>query len=307
MTYTVAMVAQKGGGREIDAGADPRRRGREGAGCRPRSPTWTRSRRRASAGRRGGRTTASSRRYAPRPSARWTRRCGTPATSTSTSSTGAPHSSAETQAACQAADMVVIPTSEGLDDLQPAVILANNLLKNGIPAHKVAFALCITSDSAREVAAARAYLGETAYTVLDGDIPFRAAFKTAMDQGKGGHRDVVSDAAQARRRHGAEHHRRGGGKRREGGGVMADLARLKPRARPQGNAAASRRDQLEPGAAAARQAGPQGEDRVLGARIHPRRLRQGGRRALRLPERLEVGPVHRHVGRVPGAEDRIAG
>ena len=97
---------------------------------------------------------------------------------------GAPHSSAETQAACQAADMVVIPTSEGLDDLQPAVILANNLLKKGIPAGKVAFALCITSDSARELAAAREYLGQTPYTVLDGDIPFRSAFKTAMDQGK---------------------------------------------------------------------------------------------------------------------------
>ena len=97
---------------------------------------------------------------------------------------GAPHSSAETQAACRAADMVVIPTSEGLDDLQPSVLLANNLLKAGIPASRVAFALCITSDSAREIAGARAYLGQTPYLVLEGEIPFRAAFKTAMDQGK---------------------------------------------------------------------------------------------------------------------------
>ncbi len=97
---------------------------------------------------------------------------------------GAPHSSVETRLACQASDMIVIPTSEGLDDLQPSVILANNLLKEGIPAGRIAFALCITSDSAREIAGAREYLGKTPYRVLDGEIPFRSSFKTAMDQGK---------------------------------------------------------------------------------------------------------------------------
>ena len=44
---------------------------------------------------------------------------------------GAPHSSQETRRACQVSDMVIIPTSEGLDDLHPSVILANNLLKEG--------------------------------------------------------------------------------------------------------------------------------------------------------------------------------
>ena len=36
---------------------------------------------------------------------------------------GAPHSSQETRQTCQSADMVIIPTSEGLDDLHPSVIL----------------------------------------------------------------------------------------------------------------------------------------------------------------------------------------
>ena len=97
---------------------------------------------------------------------------------------GAPHSSVETRQACQAADMVVIPTSEGLDDLEPSVLLANNLLKEGIPASKIAFALCITSDSEREIAGAREYLAQTPYLILNGEIPFRSAFKTAMDKGK---------------------------------------------------------------------------------------------------------------------------
>lgn len=97
---------------------------------------------------------------------------------------GAPHSSVETRQACQAADMVVIPTSEGLDDLEPSVVLANNLMKEGISASKIAFALCITSDSEREIAGAREYLAQTPYTVLNGEIPFRSAFKTSMDKGK---------------------------------------------------------------------------------------------------------------------------
>lgn len=97
---------------------------------------------------------------------------------------GAPHSSVETLRVCQSCDMVVIPTSESLDDLQPSVVLANNLLKEGVPADRIVFALCITSDSAREVGGAREYLSKTPYRVLPGDIPFRSAFKTAMDRGK---------------------------------------------------------------------------------------------------------------------------
>ena len=97
---------------------------------------------------------------------------------------GAPQSSVDTRQACRASDLVVIPTSEGLDDLHPSVILANNLLKEGIPVTRIAFALCITSDSIREITGARNYLEQTPYRVLAGEIPFRSAFKTAMDQGK---------------------------------------------------------------------------------------------------------------------------
>ena len=97
---------------------------------------------------------------------------------------GAPHSSPETLKACRAANTVVIPTSEGLDDLEPSVILANNLFKEGVPISNIVFALSITSNSAREIAGAREYLAQTPYRVLDGDIPFRIAFKGAMDKGK---------------------------------------------------------------------------------------------------------------------------
>ena len=61
---------------------------------------------------------------------------------------------------------------------------ANNLLNEGIAVDKIAFALCITSDSAREIAGARDYLSQTPYKLLAGEIPFRTAFKVAMDKGK---------------------------------------------------------------------------------------------------------------------------
>lgn len=97
---------------------------------------------------------------------------------------GAPHSSKQTLEVAKDADMMVIPTSEGLDDLEPAVMLANDLRANGIETDKIAFAMCLVGDSTREVDGARHYLSKTPYRVLDGEIPFRTGFKIALDQGK---------------------------------------------------------------------------------------------------------------------------
>ena len=97
---------------------------------------------------------------------------------------GAPHSSKQTLEVARASDMVVIPTSEGIDDLEPAVVLANDLGAGGINADAIAFALCLVGDSARELEGARRYLSKTPYSVLDGEIPFRTGFKIALDQGK---------------------------------------------------------------------------------------------------------------------------
>jgi hypothetical protein len=44
--------------------------------------------------------------------------------------------------------------------------------------------LCKVSDSTREVNAARAYLDEARYAVLDGEVPFRTGFAMALDQAR---------------------------------------------------------------------------------------------------------------------------
>ena len=97
---------------------------------------------------------------------------------------GAPHASKDTQEVARAADLVVIPTGQSLDDLEPSVLLAHDLVRDGIHRDRIAFALCKVSDSAREVDGARAYLAEARYRVLDGEIPFRTGFSIALDQGK---------------------------------------------------------------------------------------------------------------------------
>ncbi len=97
---------------------------------------------------------------------------------------GAPHASAETVEIARAADLLIIPTGLSLDDLEPAVTLANTLTdQHSIPADRIAFALCKTGSSIAELEEARAYLGKTRFTTLDGAIPQKPAFSRAMDAG----------------------------------------------------------------------------------------------------------------------------
>lgn len=97
---------------------------------------------------------------------------------------GAPHASRDTAAIAQSASLMVIPTSDSDEDLEPAVLLAHDLRQEGVPAERIAFAMCLVSDSEKEKKAARDYLRKTPYQLLDGEIPFRAAFRQSLAQGK---------------------------------------------------------------------------------------------------------------------------
>ncbi|KAA0015474.1 ParA family protein [Salinicola corii] len=97
---------------------------------------------------------------------------------------GAPHASEATVEVAKAADLVVIPTSLSLDDLNPAVLLARSLSeKHGIPVDRIAIALSKCGDSAVEIAEARDYLGQTPFHVLGGQIPEKTSFRRAQDAG----------------------------------------------------------------------------------------------------------------------------
>lgn len=97
---------------------------------------------------------------------------------------GKPNASSQTLDIAKVADLIIIPTGQTVDDLHPAVVLAHTLLKKGIPNQKIVFALCQTTGSEKENAAARLYLCEAGYDILEGAIPISTAYGSASDQGK---------------------------------------------------------------------------------------------------------------------------
>jgi chromosome partitioning protein len=96
---------------------------------------------------------------------------------------GAPHATQATQQIAKASDLVIIPTGLAVDDLQPGVTLAHDLIKH-VPRQKVVFALCRVGNSQAEIAEARQYLTEAGYQVLEGELPEQVGYRRASDEGK---------------------------------------------------------------------------------------------------------------------------
>jgi chromosome partitioning protein len=97
---------------------------------------------------------------------------------------GAPHSTSATRAIALGSDLTVIPTGLAIDDLQPAVTLAHDLVKQGVPRDRIVFALCRVGDSAPEIAEARSYLQQAGYSILPGALPEKVAYRRASDDGR---------------------------------------------------------------------------------------------------------------------------
>lgn len=97
---------------------------------------------------------------------------------------GKPNASEQTIEIAKESDLVLIPTGQTVDDLHPGVVLAHTLRKNGIAIEKIAFAMFKTTGSERENTAARQYLTDAGYAVLDGDVPVSTAYGSASDIGK---------------------------------------------------------------------------------------------------------------------------
>ena len=96
---------------------------------------------------------------------------------------GAPHATQATLQIAQASHLVVIPTGLAIDDLQPAVQLAHELVTH-IPRQRLVFALCRMGASSTEIEESRNYLQEAGSTVLKGELPEKAAYRRASDEGR---------------------------------------------------------------------------------------------------------------------------
>ena len=95
---------------------------------------------------------------------------------------GPARASSATLDIAKAATLVVQPSGASVDDLRPAILTFHELLKAGIPKTKLAFALCRVGTDAEE-AAARAYIGQAGYTVLEGSLPERPSYRQASNVG----------------------------------------------------------------------------------------------------------------------------
>lgn len=88
-----------------------------------------------------------------------------------------------TQKIAQRAALVVQPTNPALDDLGPAVRLFHELTKAGIPKSRLVFAINHVLTDAEEVAA-REYLKEAGYEVLQGYLPSKTSYRDAQNHGR---------------------------------------------------------------------------------------------------------------------------
>jgi len=79
-------------------------------------------------------------------------------------------------------DLAVIPTCASRDDLLPAIRLANELRKTGIPISKIALALTRVTTEA-EINEAREFIEEAGYTVLEGCLYEKPAYRQAQNEG----------------------------------------------------------------------------------------------------------------------------
>jgi chromosome partitioning protein len=77
----------------------------------------------------------------------------------------------------------MLPTGLAIDDLQPGVQLAHELVPQ-IPRQQLVFALCRVGSSQTEIGEAREYLREAGYSVLEGELPEKAAYRRASDEGR---------------------------------------------------------------------------------------------------------------------------
>lgn len=91
-----------------------------------------------------------------------------------------------TQDIAKASNKVLLPTGLALDDLRPSVRLAHELTEAGVQSRKLAFVLCRTGDSDKEIAAAKSYIEQAGYCCLAAPWPERTGYRDAHDQGKAG-------------------------------------------------------------------------------------------------------------------------
>jgi len=97
---------------------------------------------------------------------------------------GRPDSDQSSMEIARMADLIVVPTGLPLDDLEPQLMFANELVAKGIPKEKILFVLNKTTESRTAVLEARQYLtSATGFLVAEQDISAKTSYQRAQNHG----------------------------------------------------------------------------------------------------------------------------
>lgn len=94
---------------------------------------------------------------------------------------GAPHATVGTLDASKAADLIIIPTGTSMDDLEPSILLANELAIS-LNSEKIVFALFKTTSDA-QIRESKETLNQFGYCVFDSAIAMKTGYIDAFDNG----------------------------------------------------------------------------------------------------------------------------
>jgi len=97
---------------------------------------------------------------------------------------GVPHANYMTYEIAKTSDLVIIPTSTSVLDLNPQIKLAHELLDYRLNKKNIRFILSRVTGTENEINEARAYLKKTGYEILDSYIPDKTAFRRCAIEGK---------------------------------------------------------------------------------------------------------------------------
>jgi chromosome partitioning protein len=95
---------------------------------------------------------------------------------------GAPHASRGTLQAARSSTITVIPTGSSIDDLQPGIILGQEL-KEEIGSNSSIFFVLLKTTSDHQASESRETITGVGFQVIKGSVPNKSGYIEALDQG----------------------------------------------------------------------------------------------------------------------------
>ena len=96
---------------------------------------------------------------------------------------GAPHATEATAWLARRAALTVVPTGQSLDDLEPSVSLALELVAAGVDQRRVIFAVTRSTGSMPELLSTRRSIRDAGFAVAYAHLPMSTAYAQAQDAG----------------------------------------------------------------------------------------------------------------------------